>query len=121
MTSPRASALTLAATLAGTGTLHLLRPRPFDRIVPPALPGPARGWTYASGVGELVVAAALAAPVTRRAGGWAAAALFVAVFPANVQMAWDWRHAPPGRRVAALGRLPLQAPLVAWALRVARG
>ena len=98
----------------------MIRPEHFDRIVPPALPGPARGYTYASGVAELGVAGLLAVPRTRRLGGLAAAALFVAVFPANVQMAYDWRHDSPRRRAIACGRLPLQGLLIAQALHVAR-
>jgi uncharacterized membrane protein len=50
----------------------------------------------------------------------AAAGLFAAVFPANVKMAVDWRHASPAKRAIAYGRLPLQIPLVLWARRVAR-
>jgi uncharacterized membrane protein len=45
--------------------------------------------------------------------------LFAAVFPANIKMAVDWRHASPARRAVAFGRLPLQVPLVLWGLRVA--
>lgn len=110
----------LTVLLGAAGTLHFLRSRPFDAIVPPALPGGPRVYTYASGAAELAVAGLLAAPRTRRAGGVAAAALFVAVFPANLQMAADWRGAAPGKRVIAYGRLPLQALLIAQALRVAR-
>jgi uncharacterized membrane protein len=113
-------ALSLAALLATTGVLHFAAPRPFDSIVPRSLPGSPRRWTYLSGVAELAVAAAVAHPRSRRAGGLAAAALFAAVFPANVKMAADWRHASPARRAIAYGRLPLQVPLIAWALRVAR-
>jgi uncharacterized membrane protein len=113
-------ALGLAGLLTATGVLHFAAPRPFDTIVPRSLPGSPRRWTYASGVAELVVAAAIAHPRTRRIGGLAAAALFVAVFPANVKMAIDWRHAPPAYRAIAYGRLPLQLPLIAWARRVAR-
>jgi len=109
----------LAGLLATTGVLHFAQPRPFDSIVPRALPGSPRTWTYLSGLAELAVAAAVAHPRTRRTGGLAAAGLFAAVFPANVKMAVDWRHAPPLRRAVAYGRLPLQAPLVLWALRVA--
>jgi uncharacterized membrane protein len=116
----RKDAAGLAALLATSGVLHFATPGPFDSIVPRALPGSARQWTYLSGFGELAVAAAIAHPRTRKAGGLAAAALFAAVFPANVKMAWDWRHAPAGRRAIAFGRLPLQAPLIAWALRVSR-
>jgi uncharacterized membrane protein len=113
------SAAGLALLLATAGTTHFLAPRPYDAIVPRSLPGTPRAWTYASGAAELAVAAAVAVPCTRRAGALAAAALFVAVFPANVKMARDWRHRPPAYRAAAYARLPLQAPLVWWALRVA--
>ena len=56
-------------------------------------------------------------PATRKLGGLASAGVFVAVFPANIQMAVDWR-ARPRERAAVYGRLPLQLPLVLWALRV---
>jgi uncharacterized membrane protein len=42
------------------------------------------------------------------------------VFPANVKMARDAARAPAAVRAAAYGRLPLQVPLVLWALRVGR-
>jgi uncharacterized membrane protein len=113
-------ALGLAALLTTTGTLHFLVPGPFDTIVPRSLPGSPRTWTYLSGAAELAVAAAIALPRTRRLGGLAAAALFVGVFPANVRMAADWRHAHPAKRAVAYCRLPLQVPLVLWARRVAR-
>lgn len=110
----------LAAMLATTGTLHFVAPKPFDTIVPRALPGPRRRWTHLSGAAELGVAAAVAVPRSRRAGGLAAAALFVAIFPANLQMAADWRHKALPYRLLAWGRLPLQLPLIAWALRASR-
>ena len=113
-------ALGLAALLGASGVLHFARPRPYDSIVPHRLPGSRRAWTYASGAAELALAAALAHPRTRRRAGWAAAALFVGVFPANVNLAVDWRRASPARRAIAVGRLPLQVPLVLWARRVAR-
>jgi uncharacterized membrane protein len=100
--------------------LHFVSPKPFDSIVPRSLPGSARTWTYLSGAAELAVAAAVAHPRTRALGGLAAAGLFAAVFPANVKMAMDWRHAPPAMRAVAYGRLPLQVPLVWWGLRVAK-
>lgn len=109
----------LVALLGGAGVLHLIKPAPFDSIVPPRLPGTRRFYTLASGVAELATAALVAVPSTRRLGGRAAAALFVGVFPANVQMAWDWRHDDAVRKSIAFGRLPIQPLLVAWALRVA--
>ncbi|MEV4343373.1 hypothetical protein AB0J83_02675 [Actinoplanes sp. NPDC049596] len=114
----RKDAAGLTALLATTGALHFLAPKPFDSIVPRSLPGSPRAWTYLSGAAELAVAAAIAHPRTRRVGALAAAGLFAAVFPANVKMAVDWRHAPPARKAIAYGRLPLQVPLVLWARRV---
>lgn len=110
----------LACLLTTTGILHFAAPKQFDTIVPRALPGPSRRWTYLSGAAELAVAAAVAAPRTRRRGAMAAVLLFVAVFPANVQMALDWRKRSLPQQALAWGRLPLQLPLIAWALRASR-
>ncbi|CAM5283820.1 Methylamine utilisation protein MauE domain-containing protein OS=Streptomyces tendae OX=1932 GN=GUR47_22385 PE=4 SV=1 [Streptomyces tendae] len=115
------SPLLLAGLLATAGVAHFAQPRTFDAIVPRALPGTPRAWTYASGAAELALAAGLAAPRTRKAAALTAAAFFVGVFPANVKMAWDWRHRPAPQKAAALGRLPVQVPLVLWARAVARG
>lgn len=116
---PRSARL-LAGLLATAGVAHFAVPRQFDAIVPRSLPGTPRTWTYVSGVAELTIAAAIAVPRTRRVGGLLAAGLFAAVFPANVKMARDWRDRPTPQRVAAFARLPLQAPLVGWALKVSR-
>ena len=120
MRSRYPGATALAATLTTTGVLHLVAPAPFDRIVPRSLPGTPRFWTLASGIAELGVAAAVAAPRTRRLGAAAAAVLFVAVFPANVKMARDWSDRPLPVRAVAWARLPLQLPLIGWALAVRR-
>lgn len=121
----RAAAPALAALLGGAGALHFARPRFFEPLIPPQLTGVAsrRDWVYASGVGELACAAAVAVPRTRRAGGLASAALLVGVFPGNIQMALDYRrrNRPAWQQAVAYGRLPLQVPLVLWALRAARG
>ncbi len=120
MTDQSRSALRLAALLAGAGTMHFVAPRPYDSIVPERLPGGPRLWTYLSGVAELACAAAVACPRTRTAGSLAAAGLFVAVLPANIKMARDWNDRPLPLRAAAYARLPLQVPLVTWALSVTR-
>lgn len=108
----------MAGLLAAAGVMHFVKPEFFDAIVPPALPGEARSWTYASGVAELAVASAVATPRTRHHGALAAAVLFVAVFPANVQAAVDARTAV--EKAVTWVRLPLQVPLVLWALKIAR-
>ncbi|MCR8675622.1 hypothetical protein NWP10_07370, partial [Micrococcus sp. HG099] len=78
-------------------------------------------WTVGSGVAELAVAGMLAAPRTRRAGGRAAQALFLGVWPGNAWMAWRWRGRSWPWRALALGRLPLQVPMIRAAGRIARG
>ncbi|MER5753407.1 DoxX family protein [Streptomyces sp. NPDC002088] len=120
MSRSERSPLLLAGLLAAAGTAHFARPHQFDATVPRALPGSPRTWTYASGVAELALAAGLAVPRTRRAAALATAAFFVGVFPANVKMAVDWRHRRAPQKAAAIGRLPLQVPLVLWARGVAR-
>ncbi len=110
--------------LIGIGAGHFLAPKPFDTIVPTELPGSPRFYTYASGAAEVGVGAMLLAPRTRRAGALAAVALFLAVFPANLNMARMWWNKPGVQkwpmRIAALARLPMQAPMIAQALRIRR-
>ncbi|MGH3687489.1 MAG: DoxX family protein [Pseudonocardiaceae bacterium] len=121
MTALRPTAATgLVVLLTSSGVLHFAAPARFDAIVPEQLPGTARTWTHVSGMVELVIAALVAAPRTRRLGGLLAALLFVAVFPANVKMAIDWADRPGWMRALAYGRLPLQIPLVLWAVLVYR-
>ncbi|MFE2283363.1 hypothetical protein ACFXDJ_04220 [Streptomyces sp. NPDC059443] len=114
------SPLLLAGLLATAGVAHAVIPKQFDAIVPRSLPGSPRAWTYASGVAELALAAGVAHPRTRRVAAMATAAFFVGVFPANVKMAADARHRSPALRAVAVGRLPLQVPLVMWARGVSR-
>ncbi|MFK0158957.1 DoxX family protein [Streptomyces sp. NPDC090493] len=114
------SPLLLAGLLATAGVAHFAVPRQFDATIPKALPGSPRAWTYGSGAVELALAAGIALPRTRKAAARVAAAFFVGVFPANVQMAVDWQKRPEPLRTAALARLPLQVPLVLWARGVAR-
>ncbi|MFI6168705.1 hypothetical protein ACIBCN_18135 [Nocardia sp. NPDC051052] len=121
--SGRRPALALAALLFGSGVLHFVMPKPFDSIVPKALPGEPRNYTYASGVAELGVAAALALPRTRGLGGRLAALLFLAVLPANVQMTVDTLGNKKASQLFKIGtvlRLPLQIPLITQALKVSR-
>ncbi len=110
----------LAAFLLGAGIMHFVNPSFFDAIVPPWVPGSERAATYASGVAEVLVGVGIVFARTRRLALWSAAALFVAVYPANLYMAWDWRDRELSERLVAYGRLPLQIPLVWWAIANAR-
>lgn len=115
-----APAQRMAALLLGMGILHFVAPKPFDSIIPAELPGSARFYTYASGVGEMATGALLAVPRTRRFGALAAVALFIAVFPGNLNMVRLWWDKPWPMRIVAIARLPLQIPMVTAALRVYR-
>ena len=110
----------LAALFTTSGTLHFLRPRPFEQIVPRRLPRK-RELVYASGAAELLCAAGLLHPRSRGLAGAASVALLLAVFPANVQMAADaQRSTSTAYRVGTLARLPLQWPMIRIAWRAAR-
>lgn len=110
--------LGLFVTLAGV--MHFLNPEFFDEIVPPWLPPNERFWTYVSGVAELVIGPALIWRRTRRRAGLWAVVLFVAVYPANLYMAWDWRDREIADRLVSYIRLPLQFVLIWVALRLHR-
>lgn len=114
------SAQVMAGALAGMGALHFIAPKPFDGLIPPELPGEPRTWTLASGVVELTAAALIANPRTRHLGATLAAVLFVAVAPGNIQSVRDSKGQPLVKRVIVWARLPLQIPLIQWALRIRR-
>ncbi len=104
------------------GVQHFVNPDFFNEIVPPWLPPNESFWTYLSGVAELVIGAMLISTRYRRAGALAAIGLFVAVYPANIYMVWDWRDRELSERLVSYGRLPLQFVIVwlAWKVYVTR-
>ncbi|TSA53153.1 MAG: hypothetical protein D4R44_04200 [Actinobacteria bacterium] len=104
--------------VAGVG--HFVNPTFFDNIVPPWLPPSERFWTNISGIGELCVGLGLLHNASRRRAALAAFGLFIAVYPANLYMAWDWRHHALSDQLVAYGRLPLQFGLFWWAFSIAR-
>jgi uncharacterized membrane protein len=112
----------LALLLGGSGVLHLVRPRIYEPLIPRSL-GDARTWVLGSGVAEIACAAGLSIRVVRRPAALASAALLVAVFPGNIhqaRLALRSSRTSTGYRAGTVARLPLQAPLVLWALRLAR-
>jgi uncharacterized membrane protein len=111
-------ALALGALLAIAGVAHFVSPDSFDGIVPHVLPFSERFWTSISGVVELLLAAGVVWPRSRRTAATLTAVFFVLVFPANVQMAVDWASRPASEFAVALLRLPLQIPLIWWAWHV---
>ena len=114
----------LVGLLGGAGVMHVLQPRFFERLVPAWVPGTPRFWNLASGAAEVTAAGLLLHPRTRRAGGALAAATLAGVYPANVQAALDGGTPGlpgfAGSAAAAWLRLPLQAPPLWVAARIAR-
>ncbi len=99
------------------GVMHFVKPRAYERIMPPRLPHP-RELVYASGLAEIAGGLATMHPATRRAGSAWSIATLLAVFPANLHMALEaerFEKAVPGGRPALWARLPVQALLIAWA------
>ena len=102
----------LSAMMIGTGLYHFARPGPFIQIVPDWLPAH-RALVLVSGFFEILGGIGLQIPRVRRPAAWGLIALFVAVFPANVNMAVN--KILVQNPVILWGRLPLQAVLIAWA------
>jgi uncharacterized membrane protein len=107
-------AIIVGLFLGLAGIMHFANPSFFNDIVPPWLPPSREFWTYISGIAELVTAGLLLRPATRRAGGIAAFLLFIAVYPANLYMTWDWRNEAASQQFISWARLPFQF-LFIWA------
>lgn len=103
------------------GAMHFVYPEAYVRIVPPILPRPQ--WLVAvSGACEIAGGAGLLFRLTRRCAAIGLAMLLIAVFPANLYMAREGVR-PLDMAIptwALWARLPLQLPLIWWALRYAR-
>ena len=108
----------LALAMVAVGIYHFANPEPFVRIVPAVLPAPL-ALVYISGVFEILGGLGLLYPPTRRFSAWGLIALYLAVFPANINMAINEisleAGQPPPPTWVLWGRLPLQGVLIAWA------
>ena len=111
----------VAIAMVSIGVLHFLQPEGFVAIVPKALPAP-RMLVYVSGFFEILGGAGLVVPPVQRAAAWGLVALYLAVFPANVNMAIH--HLPLGGTSmpawALWARLPFQGVLIAVAYWLSR-
>lgn len=103
----------MALLYIGAGVLHFVVPKFYLRIMPPYLP--AHHLLVAlSGVAEIVVGVGLLIPATRVWAAWATILLLIAIFPANVYMAYAPKFAAISPWIR-WGRLPLQGVLIWWA------
>jgi len=111
----------LAVCMVVAGILHFAQSEPFIRIVPDFLPAPA-ALVYISGVVEILLGIGLLIPATQQLSAWGLVALFIAVYPANLNMAFNHIHingVPDGWWFQAI-RLPFQFVLIAWAYWLTR-
>jgi uncharacterized membrane protein len=113
-------AIVMGFFLLFAGIMHFVNPQFFNDIVPPWLPPNESFWTYISGVAEIVIALMLFRSSTRRQGAYLAVALFVAVYPANLYMTWDWRDRAASEQFVSYARLPFQFLFIWVAVQVAR-
>jgi uncharacterized membrane protein len=106
----------LAVIMIAAGLLHFIDPGGFTRIVPRFLPAPEM-LVYVSGGFEILGGVGLLVPRTQRLAAWGLIALYVAVFPANINMAVNQIGfgSGPGPIWVLWARLPLQLVLMAWA------
>ena len=101
-------------TVAGVN--HFINPHFYRKIMPPWL-----GWhnelIFISGAAEILLALLLLFTPTRRIAAWGIIGLLVAVFPANVQMMFNYNKENNPQLWIAIARLPLQLVLTWWAYR----
>jgi uncharacterized membrane protein len=106
----------LALFMVAIGIAHFTRTADFVAIVPAYLPSP-RMLVLVSGVCEIAGGLAILVPRLRRAAAIGLVLLYIAVFPANVNMALHDIQLPGAHIPTVLlwMRLPFQALFIAWA------
>jgi uncharacterized membrane protein len=117
----RAIRLIFAVSMLAVGSLHFVAPAGFVQIVPAFLPAPL-ALVYVSGFFEILGGAGLLVARARRWAGLGLVALYVAVFPANINMAIHGIQ-PFGAHLPAWMmwlRLPFQALFIAGAWWLSR-
>ena len=104
----------LAAGFIFAGFNHFYNPDFYLRIMPPYLPWPS-AMHLTAGFFEIVLGVMLLIPRFQRLAAWGLIALLLAVYPANIHMAVNWRLYPDLPMIFHWIRLPLQFVLIAWA------
>lgn len=110
-----------AAAMVAIGVTHFTSPEGFVKIVPAFLPAPL-ALVYVSGFFEIAGGVGLLFERTRRLAGHGLIALYVSVFPANINMAVNEIQPTGGHISPALMwlRLPFQILFIAIAWWLAR-
>lgn len=112
-----------AALFTFTGAMHFVSPGAYETVMPPYMPYP-RFLVLASGALEIAGAIGVLLPQPwRKWAGWGMAALLIAVFPANIEIARHGVTLGNGVFVAPIWgwvRLPFQLLFIWWAIVVSR-
>lgn len=95
------------------GLNHFINAPFYLKIMPPYLPWPF-ALVYLSGFFEIAGGLLLLIPRLTRIGAWGLVVLLIAVFPANIHMAFNHELFPEYHPVALWLRLPFQIVLIAW-------
>lgn len=104
----------LAFILILAGIMHFAKPYFFTKIMPDYIPFHLQ-LVYLSGLVEILCGVLLFFPATQTFGAWLSIALFVAVFPANIEMTREFYVMHHKYLWLAILRLPLQIGLIYWA------
>ena len=110
----RIALLGLAVFFVGAGVNHFVNPDFYVRIMPPYLPAHLE-LVYLSGIFEVLGGVAVLFPKLRSRAGRGLILLLLAVFPANIHMAFHPGQFPELAPLVLYARLPLQLLLIAWA------
>lgn len=108
------SKFALVFLLIFAGTIHFLKPYFFVKIMPSYIPFHLK-LVYISGVVEILCGLLLLYPPTQSFGAYLSILLFIAVFPANIEMAKDFYLMHHKYFWLTILRLPLQFLLIWWA------
>jgi uncharacterized membrane protein len=103
-----------AAIFIFFGFNHFRDPEFYLRIMPPYLPWPS-ALHLTAGFFEVVLGVMLLIQRFQKLAAWGLIALLLAVFPANVHVAVNWREYPDWSKTLLWVRLPLQLVPIAWA------
>lgn len=107
----------LAGAMITVGIMHFTNEPFFERIVPSWLPEH-RLLVWISGVCEIALGALVLVPKTRKLAGIGLTALYIAVFPANVNMVIHPELGGTLPHWALWARLPFQVLFILYALWV---
>jgi uncharacterized membrane protein len=105
----------IGGIFALAGLLHFIKPEMYIGIMPDYIPFH-KAMVYISGVAELLGGIGIMIPAFRTFATWGLILLLIAVFPANMDMAWKGykNHGFTVYTWILLGRLPLQFLLIYW-------